>query len=146
MSIKIEYSYADLEIDDPYNTYIYKGLPPGPIAGAGKSSIEAVIDPARRTIYYFLADKKGVNHFTDSYEQHLKNRKALFDQETDGLEQEMNGMDNYESYIASFVKEKDPFIVEMEQYAEEHHVPIMDSDGIDLFISLLRIQNPRTYS
>ena len=37
-------------------------------------------------------------------------------------------MDNYEAYIASFVKEKDPFIVEMEQYAEEHHVPIMDSE------------------
>ncbi len=51
-------------------------------------------------------------------------------------------MDNYKTYVASFVKEKDPFIVEMEQYAEEHHVPIMDNDGIELFISLLRIQNP----
>ena len=52
-------------------------------------------------------------------------------------------MDNYEAYVASFMKEKEPLITEMEQYAEEHHVPIMDSEGIDLFISLLRIQHPR---
>ena len=52
-------------------------------------------------------------------------------------------MDNYGAYVASFMKEKGPLVTEMEQYAEEHHVPIMDSDGIDLFISLLRIQNPR---
>ncbi|MBO0602445.1 O-methyltransferase [Sporosarcina sp. E16_3] len=51
-------------------------------------------------------------------------------------------MDNYKTYVASFVKEKDPLIVEMEQFAVEHHVPIMDNDGIDLFISLLRLQNP----
>jgi predicted O-methyltransferase YrrM len=54
----------------------------------------------------------------------------------------MIAMDNYKTYLASFAKEKDPLIVEMEQFAQEHHVPIMDSDGIDLFISLLRIQNP----
>lgn len=66
--------YKDLEIDDPYNTYRYKGLPPGPIANAGASSITAVIDPATTDYLYFLADKEGVNHFTNSYEQHLKNR------------------------------------------------------------------------
>lgn len=66
--------YADLEVQDPYNTYVHKGLPPGPIAGAGKSSIEAVIDPSQTDYLFFLADKEGVNHFTDSYDQHLKNR------------------------------------------------------------------------
>ncbi len=66
--------YADLEVQDPYNTYVNKGLPPGPIAGAGKSSLEAVIDPSHTDYLFFLADKKGVNHFTDSYDQHLKNR------------------------------------------------------------------------
>jgi len=66
--------YADLEKDDPYNTYVYKGLPPGPIAGAGRSSLVAVIEPAQTDYIYFLADKKGVNHFTHSYDQHLKNR------------------------------------------------------------------------
>ncbi|MER2088596.1 MAG: endolytic transglycosylase MltG [Sporosarcina sp.] len=66
--------YSDLEVKDPYNTYVNKGLPPGPIAGAGKSSLEAVIDPAKTDYLFFLADPKGNNHFTDSYEEHLKNR------------------------------------------------------------------------
>ena len=51
-------------------------------------------------------------------------------------------MDIYKSYIASFAKEKESFISEIEQYADENYVPIMDSDGIDIFISLLRIQKP----
>ena len=46
----------------------------------------------------------------------------------------------------SFMKEKGPFVIEMEQYAEEHHVPIMDSEGIDLFIGLLRIHQPAAYT
>ncbi len=66
--------YSDLKKDDPYNTYVYKGLPPGPIAGAGKSSLEAVIDPATTDYIYFLADKKGKNYFTNSYEKHLENK------------------------------------------------------------------------
>lgn len=66
--------YKDLEIDDPYNTYKYKGLPPGPIAGAGMSSIEATMNPADTDYIYFLADEHGNNYFTDSYEEHLKNR------------------------------------------------------------------------
>ncbi len=66
--------YEDLEVQDPYNTYVNKGLPPGPIAGAGKSSLEAVIDPSQTDYLFFLADKEGTNHFTDSYEEHLKNR------------------------------------------------------------------------
>lgn len=66
--------YKDLEIDNPYNTYQNKGLPPGPIAAPGRSSIEAVTDPADTNYLYFLADKDGNNHFTDSYEQHLINR------------------------------------------------------------------------
>ena len=39
--------------------------------------------------------------------------------------------ETYEAYIASFMKEKDPLVIEMEQYAEEHHVPIMDREGIE---------------
>lgn len=52
-------------------------------------------------------------------------------------------MGKYDAYVASFTQEKDSFIVEMEKYAEEHHVPIMDRGGIELFISLLRLQNPQ---
>ncbi len=69
--------YSDLEVQDPYNTYVNKGLPPGPIAGAGKTSLEAVIDPAKTTYLYFLADKQGVNRFSDTYEQHLE-KKDLY--------------------------------------------------------------------
>lgn len=71
--------YKDLEIDDPYNTYKYKGLPPGPIAGAGKTSLEAVIDPSKTEYLYFLADKDGVNHFAKTYEEHLANRAKYID-------------------------------------------------------------------
>ena len=53
--------YEDLEVDNAYNTYKNKGLPPGPIAGAGKTSIEAVLNPSKTDYLYFLADKKGVN-------------------------------------------------------------------------------------
>jgi UPF0755 protein len=67
--------YVDLEKEDPYNTYKNKGLPPGPIAGAGRSSLDAVINPAETNYLYFLADKEGKNYFTDSYDQHLKNRQ-----------------------------------------------------------------------
>ena len=71
-------SYADLEIDDPYNTYKYKGLPPGPIANAGKSSIDAVIDPENTDYLYFLADKTGENHFAKSYEEHLDKSREIY--------------------------------------------------------------------
>lgn len=52
-------------------------------------------------------------------------------------------MNNFEAYLASFMEGKDPLVIEMEQYAATHHVPIMDHAGIDLLTSLLRIHNPR---
>jgi len=72
-------SFKDLEIDDPYNTYKYKGLPPGPIAAAGRSSIEAVIDPSDTEYTFFLADTEGTNHFAKTYEEHLSNRAKYID-------------------------------------------------------------------
>ncbi|GLC88509.1 endolytic transglycosylase MltG [Lysinibacillus piscis] len=64
--------YEDLEVDNVYNTYKNKGLPPGPIAGAGKSSIEATLNPSKTEYFYFLADKEGVNHFSKTYDEHLQ--------------------------------------------------------------------------
>ena len=64
--------FEDLEVENPYNTYKNKGLPPGPIAGAGKVSIEATLNPSTTEYFYFLADKKGVNHFSKTYEEHLQ--------------------------------------------------------------------------
>lgn len=65
--------YEDLEIDNPYNTYKNTGLPPGPIAGPGKVSIEASLNPSDTDYLYFLADDSGVNHFAKTYDEHLAN-------------------------------------------------------------------------
>ncbi|WP_420802121.1 endolytic transglycosylase MltG [Solibacillus daqui] len=65
--------YEDLEVKNPYNTYVNVGLPPGPIAGAGKTSIEATLNPTETDYLYFLADKEGTNHFAKSYDEHLAN-------------------------------------------------------------------------
>jgi len=73
--------YSDLEVQDPYNTYQNQGLPPGPIAGAGKSSIEAVVEPAETDYLYFLADKEGTNHFSKTYDEHLQKRAQYLSEE-----------------------------------------------------------------
>ncbi len=52
-------------------------------------------------------------------------------------------MESYRQYMESFQSVSDPIIDDMENYASEHHVPIMDRLGIDTFISLLRIQQPK---
>ncbi|MFD1927351.1 endolytic transglycosylase MltG [Sporosarcina siberiensis] len=65
--------YKDLEIDDPYNTYVYKGLPPGPIANAGKVSIDAVLDPEQTNYLFFIAGKDGQPHYAIDYQEHLEN-------------------------------------------------------------------------
>ncbi|RAZ68530.1 endolytic transglycosylase MltG [Planococcus maitriensis] len=65
---------SDYEFEHPYSTYTNKGLPPGPIAAAGASSIEAVLDPNQTEYLYFLADSEGNNYFSTSYEQHLQYR------------------------------------------------------------------------
>lgn len=70
---------SDLEIDDPYNTYKYKGMPPGPIASAGKSSIDAVIDPESTDYKFFLADSKGNNHFSIDFDEHLRKKAEFID-------------------------------------------------------------------
>lgn len=71
--------YEDLEVQNPYNTYVNKGLPPGPIANAGVSSIEATLSPSSTDYLYFLADKEGTNHFAKTYEEHLEYKKMYID-------------------------------------------------------------------
>lgn len=66
--------YKDLEIESPYNTYKYKGLPPGPIASPGKESLIATINPSD-VDYLFYVLKKGGNGehiFTKTFEEHKK--------------------------------------------------------------------------
>ena len=61
----------DLEKDTPYNTYMYKGLPVGPICCPGMSSIRAAVYPNDTDYFYFAAGKDGVNHFFSTYNDHL---------------------------------------------------------------------------
>jgi UPF0755 protein len=69
--------YKDLEIDSPYNTYKYYGLPPGPIKNPGKKSIEAAIYPATTDYLYFVARGDGKHTFTRSAAEHAR-EKAKF--------------------------------------------------------------------
>lgn len=62
--------YKDLEVNSPYNTYKNPGLTPGPIANAGKSSIEAALEPEQTDYYYFLATADGTVIFTKTLEEH----------------------------------------------------------------------------
>ena len=62
-----------LKIDSPYNTYRYKGLPPGPIANVGSAALKAVLKPADTNYLFFVADGNGGHRFSNSYEEHLKN-------------------------------------------------------------------------
>lgn len=62
--------YKDLEIQDPYNTYVITGLTPGPIANAGVSSIEAALHPAETDYLYFLATGTGEVLFSKTLDEH----------------------------------------------------------------------------
>jgi len=72
--------YKDLEVDSPYNTYKYKGLPPGPIASPGKPSIEAALYPANVPYEFFVAFPDGHHEFRRDLAGHeaakLQARKA----------------------------------------------------------------------
>ena len=67
--------YKDLEIDSPYNTYRYPGLPPGPIANPGLASIRAALYPAETNYLFYVTKKDGTHehYFAETLEQHLQN-------------------------------------------------------------------------
>ena len=64
---------------NPYNTYVYKGLPPGPIASPGESSLSAAINPIESDYLFYLADRKGTTYYSETYEEHLTKKRKYVD-------------------------------------------------------------------
>ena len=64
-------SISDTKIDSPYNTYMYEGLPPSPIASPGEKSLYAALYPENTSYLFFVADGTGGHTFSETYEGHL---------------------------------------------------------------------------
>jgi len=64
----------DLKIDSPYNTYLYPGLPPGPICNPGLNSILAALEPEEGDYLYFVLGENGRHIFSKTYQEHLENK------------------------------------------------------------------------
>jgi peptidoglycan lytic transglycosylase G len=69
--------HNDMQFDSAYNTYRHSGLPPGPIANPGKSSLAAALHPAETQYFYFVSDGNGHHRFANSLEEHNRNVAAL---------------------------------------------------------------------
>lgn len=87
---------SSLRIDSPYNTYKYRGLPPGPIANPGKESILAALYPSKENYLYFVSTNDGYHKFSKSYNEHIvavrnfKEKRELM-KKTEG---EVNSLDS----------------------------------------------------
>ncbi len=71
--------YSDLDYDSPYNTYKYKGLPPGPINNPGNAAIMAALKPEKNNFMYFVArgDGSGMHYFARTAAEHAR-YKAIY--------------------------------------------------------------------
>lgn len=65
----------DLEIDSPYNTYKYKGLPPGPIGNPGLSTLSAALSPQESDYLFYLSGRDGTTHYASTFEEHKENKE-----------------------------------------------------------------------
>jgi UPF0755 protein len=68
-------THADLQTPSSYNTYIRRGLPPGPICSPGLESFKGVLNPAKTAALYFVADMTGGHMFSETNEEHSKARQ-----------------------------------------------------------------------
>jgi UPF0755 protein len=67
---------SELHSDSAYNTYVHKGLPPGPICNPGMAALKATMHPATTDYLYFVADAKGSTRFAATLAEHNANVAA----------------------------------------------------------------------
>ncbi|MCX7706200.1 MAG: endolytic transglycosylase MltG [bacterium] len=83
-------SMSDLRLNSPYNTYRFRGLPPGPICNPGRESLKAAIYPAKTSYMFFVSKGDGTHYFSTTYSEHL-NAKTQYigsiSSETEKLQQ-----------------------------------------------------------
>lgn len=70
-------TYADRDLDSPYNTYKYKGLPLGPISNPGLDSLQAALEPKKNPYWFFLTTKTGEVKYGRTIEEHAANRRFM---------------------------------------------------------------------
>lgn len=70
----LELSLEDLAVDSPYNTYKYKGLPPGAISNPGLKAILAAVKPIKNKYWFYLSDKEGNMHYAVTFDEHKDNK------------------------------------------------------------------------
>lgn len=68
-------SFADLQVQSPYNTYLHKGLPPTPINNPGLDSLRAVLNPTKTDYVYYLTGKDNLMHYATTYAGHRENQR-----------------------------------------------------------------------
>ncbi len=73
---------SDLKVRSPYNTYICRGLPPGPICNPGLSSLKAALTPQKTDYLYFVSMGDGRNYFSKTYSEHLSAVRTFLSSET----------------------------------------------------------------
>jgi UPF0755 protein len=69
-----EITQDDLNLESPYNSYLYKGLPPTPISNPGVESIEAALNPTTTPYFYFLTGDDGKMYYAKTFDEHTKNK------------------------------------------------------------------------
>jgi len=73
-SVDRELTFADLDVNSPYNTYVYGGLPPGPIANPGLASLIAALRPEKSEYLYYLHGADGNIYYGRTLEEHIANK------------------------------------------------------------------------
>lgn len=68
-------SFSDLKTESPYNLYLHKGLPPGPIANPGLESIQATLHPTKTDYLYYLTGSDDLMHYARTYAEHQANQR-----------------------------------------------------------------------